>query len=92
MKNKALALACLFAVSVAASHHIFDDEPFDPIDVVNGSAGWFPSIYGEDDELGALNEAQLNELAEFGPVKPVKNHRGIVIGESRPVFQLRNHE
>jgi L-asparaginase II len=38
--------------------------------------------------LGALNEAQLGKLTEFGPVKPVKNHRGIVVGESRPIFQL----
>lgn len=39
-------------------------------------------------QLGALNEAQLDELAEFGPVKPVKNHRGIVVGEFRPIFTL----
>jgi L-asparaginase II len=39
-------------------------------------------------QLGALNEAELNELAEFGPVKLVTNHRGLVVGESRPVFTL----
>jgi hypothetical protein len=39
--------------------------------------------------LGALNEAQLQQLAEFGPVKPVKNHRGIVVGKSQPVFTLQ---
>ena len=39
-------------------------------------------------QLGALNEAQLDELAEFGPVKPVTNHRRIVVGESRPVFSM----
>jgi L-asparaginase II len=39
-------------------------------------------------QLGALSEARLGELAEFGPVKPIKNHRGIVVGESRPVFSL----
>ena len=39
-------------------------------------------------QLGALSEAQLGELAEFGPIKPVTNHRGIVVGESRPVFKL----
>jgi len=38
--------------------------------------------------LGALNEAQLGSLAGFGPVKPVTNHRGIVVGESRPIFTL----
>jgi L-asparaginase II len=42
-------------------------------------------------QLGALNEAQLSELAEFGPVKPVTNHRGLVVGESRPVFSLTQH-
>jgi L-asparaginase II len=39
-------------------------------------------------QLVALSEAQLSELEEFGPVKPVKNHRGIVVGESRPTFTL----
>lgn len=39
-------------------------------------------------QLGALSEAQLSELGEFGPVKPIKNHRGIVVGESRPTFTL----
>ena len=39
-------------------------------------------------QLSALDEAQLQELAEFGPSLPVKNHRGIVTGESHPVFQL----
>jgi L-asparaginase II len=42
-------------------------------------------------QLGALNEAQLSELSRFGPVKPVKNHRGIVVGESRPTFTLEQH-
>lgn len=39
-------------------------------------------------QIGALNEAQMKELSEFGPSLPVKNHRGIVVGESRPVFHL----
>ncbi len=43
-------------------------------------------------QLGALNEAQLRELAEFGPVKQVANHRGIAVGESRPIFSLVQHE
>jgi L-asparaginase II len=41
-------------------------------------------------QLGALSEAQRHELEEFGPVKPVTNHRGIVVGESRPLFQLKS--
>jgi L-asparaginase II len=39
-------------------------------------------------QLGALSEAQLDELGDFGPVKAVTNHRGIVVGQSRPVFTL----
>ncbi len=39
-------------------------------------------------QMGALSEAQLKELSDFGPVLPVKNHRGLVVGESRPVFHL----
>jgi len=39
-------------------------------------------------QLGALSEAQLSMLAEFGPIKPVTNHRGIVVGKSRPIFTL----
>ena len=39
-------------------------------------------------QLGALNEMQLDELSSFGPVKQVVNHRGIVVGESRPIFNL----
>jgi L-asparaginase II len=39
-------------------------------------------------QLGALNEAQLNALAKFGPKKILKNYAGIVTGESRPTFKL----
>ncbi len=39
-------------------------------------------------QVGALSEEQLKELSSFGPVLPVKNHRGLVVGESRPVFEL----
>lgn len=39
-------------------------------------------------QLGALSETQLKELANFGPVLPVKNHRGLIVGESRPAFTL----
>lgn len=43
-------------------------------------------------QLGALNVAQLEQLSEFGPVKPVKNHRGLTVGESKPVFSLEYHD
>jgi L-asparaginase II len=39
-------------------------------------------------QIGALNIAQMEELVEFGPTLPIKNHRGIVVGESRPAFTL----
>jgi L-asparaginase II len=39
-------------------------------------------------QIGALSIAQMKELAEFGPTLPIKNHRGIVVGESRPAFTL----
>lgn len=39
-------------------------------------------------QLGVLSSQQEQALAVFGPAKPVKNHRGIVTGQSRPVFEL----
>ncbi|MBI1794554.1 MAG: asparaginase [Chloroflexi bacterium] len=38
-------------------------------------------------QIGALNDSQMKELAEFGPTLPIKNHRGIVVGESRTAFK-----
>ena len=39
-------------------------------------------------QLNALNEAQLKSLAGFGPARQLKNYRGIITGESHPVFDL----
>jgi L-asparaginase II len=39
-------------------------------------------------QLGALSSKQEQALAGFGPVKSIQNHRGIVTGRSRPVFEL----
>jgi L-asparaginase II len=39
-------------------------------------------------QLGALPSKQEQALAGFGPVKDVRNHRGLVTGQSRPVFEL----
>jgi L-asparaginase II len=39
-------------------------------------------------QLGALSDLQMKDLAEFGPILPIKSHRGLVVGESRPVFKL----
>lgn len=39
-------------------------------------------------QIGAFGAEQLQELADFGPSLPIKNHRSIVVGQSRPVFRL----
>ena len=39
-------------------------------------------------QLGAISSDQEQALAAFGPVKEIKNHRGLVTGQSRPVFEL----
>ena len=39
-------------------------------------------------QLGVLSSEQQQALELFGPIKPIKNHRGIVTGQSRPVFRL----
>ena len=39
-------------------------------------------------QLRALSSKQEQALASFGPVLPIKNHRGIITGQSRPVFEL----
>ena len=39
-------------------------------------------------QLGALSSEQQQALASFGPVKSIKNHRGIITGQSRPVFKF----
>jgi len=39
-------------------------------------------------QIGGLTESQLKELSDFGPILHIKNHRGIVVGESRPAFKL----
>lgn len=62
---------CCFSVLLAgavlvpvASAQPIDDTPIDPIAVENGSAGWFPSIYGPDDQLGTLNEVTAEKTHE----------------------------
>jgi L-asparaginase II len=39
-------------------------------------------------QLGALSNEQLNQLANFGPQRDVKNWRGLSVGKSEPIFQL----
>ena len=40
-------------------------------------------------QLGALSTEQEKALGRFGPVKSIQNHRGIVTGQSRPVFAFQ---
>jgi L-asparaginase II len=39
-------------------------------------------------QIGALDDDELAELAIFGPVLPVHNLRGLLVGTSRPAFHL----
>lgn len=39
-------------------------------------------------QLEALDESQLESLAQFGPKRLLKNHAGILTGSSYPVFKL----
>jgi L-asparaginase II len=39
-------------------------------------------------QLGVLSLEREQMLASFGPVKPIKNHRGMVTGRSRPIFKF----
>jgi len=39
-------------------------------------------------QLGAFSSKQEQALAGFGPVKSIQNHKGIITGQSRPVFEL----
>ena len=39
-------------------------------------------------QLSVLSSEQEQALSPFGPVKPIKNHRGIITGQSRTVFKL----
>jgi kynurenine formamidase len=67
------SLAGTVLISTASAQAI-DDTPIDPIAVENGSAGWFPSIYGAGDQLGALNEITPQKTLEaLNLIKPNKN-------------------
>jgi L-asparaginase II len=40
-------------------------------------------------QLGALSETQLAALSEFGPELEIHNWRDLVVGHSRPIFELQ---
>ncbi len=39
-------------------------------------------------QMDVLTPRLAEALAAFGPSLPIKNHRGLIVGQSRPVFQL----
>jgi len=43
-------------------------------------------------QMGYVSDKDLEQLADFGPVKPVLNWRKLVVGEARPAFSLRKGE
>jgi len=40
-------------------------------------------------QLGILNQEELQELSDLGPIQTQRNQAGIVTGEARPCFQLQ---
>ena len=42
-------------------------------------------------QLGAISEAELETLADYGPTFPVHNWRKIIVGEAYPCFKLQFH-
>lgn len=103
MKNIMKLLACVLPALTllvpAATAQPFDDEPIDPIAVENGSAGWFPSIYGPDDQLGTLNEVTPEKTLEAlnlifrNPNKPPKTYNlGELMEDGMPAFGTRVYD
>ncbi len=77
----------------------FDDEPFDPAAVSDGSAGWYPSIYGADDQIGALNEITPEKtisalrLVSKNKNKPPKIYNlGEIMEPGMPAYGTRKYE
>lgn len=77
----------------------FDDEPFDPAAVVDGSAGWYPSIYGADDQIGALNE--ITPQKTLSALKLITNNKnkppkiynmGEIMEPGMPAYGTRKYE
>lgn len=74
---------------VGITFKVTDGDASHMNDALESSARVRPAITLEIlRQLKALNETQLQSLAKFGPVKQIKNHRGLLTGESHPVFQL----
>ena len=74
---------------VGIAFKVIDGDKSSMSDKLETSARVRPSVTLEIlKQLKVLNEAQLQSLAKFGPVKILKNYAGLVTGKSQPVFQL----
>ena len=74
---------------VGIAFKVTDGDKSSMSDKLETSARVRPSVTLEIlKQLKVLNEAQLQSLAKFGPVKILKNYAGLVTGKSQPVFQL----
>jgi L-asparaginase II len=74
---------------VGIAFKISDGDPARMADTLSFSNRVRPAVTLELlHQLGALSSKQEQALAAFGPMKQIKNHRGIVTGQSRPVFEL----
>lgn len=76
----------------------FNDDPFDPVAVANGSAGWFPSRYGAGDQVGALNE--ITPQKTLSALQLIKNNKnkgpktyqlGEMLQEGAPAYGTRKY-
>lgn len=83
---------------VTAEHTVFNDDPFDPNAVIL-PGGWFPSIYGAGDQLGALNEVTPQktlaalQLIKNNKNKPPKTYNlGELMQNGMPAFGTRVYE
>lgn len=74
---------------VGIAFKVSDGDPARMADDLTSSARVRPAVAIEIlRQLGALSSKQEQALGPFGPVKSIKNHRGIITGQSRPAFKL----
>ncbi len=70
---------------------VMDGDPGRMNDKLEFSARVRPAVTLEIlRQLGALDEKQLQSMADFGPKRVLKNYAGLVTGESHPVFELQS--
>lgn len=59
-----LSIVTMAGTVGSAQQSQINDEPFDPAAVASGAAGWWPSRYGPNDQLGSLNEVTSEKTLE----------------------------